>query len=58
MFRTTLEGEYEAAQRLGLSPRETVHLAKASFEFAFLPRADKEALLAQFQQGLREHGLV
>jgi len=58
MFRTTLNEEYAAAQRLGLSPRETVHLAKASFEFAFLSRADKEALLAQFQQGLGEHGLV
>jgi len=58
MFRTTLNGEYAAAQRLGLSPRETMHLAKASFEFAFLARSDKEALLAQFQQGRREHGLV
>ena len=58
MFRTTLNDEYAVAQRLGLSLRETVHLAKASFEFAFLSRADKEALLAQFQQGLREHGLV
>ena len=48
MFRTTLNREYAAAQSLGLSPREVVHLARASFEFAFLPRADKEALLAAF----------
>lgn len=58
MFRTTLEDEYAAAQRLGLSVRETVQLARTSFEFAFLPRADKDALLARFQQGLPEKELV
>lgn len=58
MFRTTLNDEYAAATRLGLSVREAAQVARASFEFAFLPRAEKDALLGRFQQGLREHGLV
>ena len=49
MFRTTLNEEYTAVHRLGLSLREMVHLARASFEFAFLPRAEKEPLLAAFE---------
>jgi aminodeoxyfutalosine deaminase len=45
MFQTTLFGEYENAQRMGLTENELAHLAAMSLEHAFLTEAEKRALV-------------
>lgn len=49
MFHTGLLREYECALRAGLSISDLVHIARAGFEHAFLPEAEKAALLETFQ---------
>jgi aminodeoxyfutalosine deaminase len=44
MFHITLLGEYENALRMGLSEDELLRLASLSFDHAFLPEAEKQAL--------------
>lgn len=46
MFHTTLGEEYEAACTMGLTPKELECLRLMSFEYAFLPAARKQELLA------------
>ncbi len=58
MFQTTLHEEYALGAKLGLSPLEMAGLAEAAFEHAFLPAADKAALLAAFRVKRAELGLV
>src|SRR5215472_15668983 len=41
MFETTVSDEYRHAERMGLTPRELVLLAEASFLHSFLPPAEK-----------------
>jgi aminodeoxyfutalosine deaminase len=48
MFGTTLTDEYRHAAAMGLSAAELVRLARASFEAAFLPEAERNELLAAF----------
>jgi aminodeoxyfutalosine deaminase len=45
MFHTTLLGEYENAHQMGLTENELAHLARMSFEHAFLTDSEKRALL-------------
>ncbi|MFI5056853.1 MAG: adenosine deaminase [Candidatus Acidiferrales bacterium] len=45
MFHTTLLEEYENARQMGLTENELAHLARMSFEHAFLTDAEKRALL-------------
>jgi len=53
MFATDLPGEYRIARdRLGLSDEELVRIARAGFEVAFLPDADRASLLAEFDDAL------
>lgn len=48
MFGTNLLGEYAHAAAMGLAGEELVRLARASFEAAFLPEAERRELLAGF----------
>jgi aminodeoxyfutalosine deaminase len=41
MFHTTLLDEYENVRRMGLSQNELLRLAQSSFDYAFLPAAEK-----------------
>ncbi len=50
MFDTTLAGEYELAQGMGLSPAELMTLAETGFSASFLPEADHIGLLRSFQE--------
>jgi aminodeoxyfutalosine deaminase len=45
MFHTTLIEEYENARQMGLTENELAHLARMSFEHAFLSDSGKRALL-------------
>jgi aminodeoxyfutalosine deaminase len=45
MFHTTLIEEYENARQMGLTENELAHLARMSFEHAFLSDSRKRALL-------------
>jgi len=58
MFHTDLLSEYENCAELGLSLREAVGLAEASFEHAFLPVKDKGAYLTAFRAKRAELGLL
>ena len=58
MFETTLSTEYLQAHRMGLTPVELVHIAEASFQHAFLPIQEKNALLKAFHSGRAALGLV
>ncbi len=58
MFHTTLNTEYALGLRLGLSPRQMASIARKSFARAFLPPAEKQALLAVFDRKRNELGLV
>ena len=58
MFETTISGEYVHAHRMGLKPAELVRIAEASFQHAFLPAAEKAALLREFHSGTAALGLV
>lgn len=58
MFDTDLQREYLALIHMGLSPQELVQVAAAAFEGAFLPPADKAALLAAFRDRAAALGLL
>jgi adenosine deaminase len=45
MFHTTLAEEYENARQMGLTENELAHLARMSFEHAFLSNSEKRAFL-------------
>jgi adenosine deaminase len=48
MFGTTLTDEYRHAAAMGLARAELTRLARASFEAAFLPEAERREMLAAF----------
>lgn len=48
MFDTSLTDEYRHAAAMGLAGEELARLARASFEAAFLPEAERRELLAAF----------
>jgi adenosine deaminase len=58
MFETNLVQEYEAAASAGLEIRELIRVNEQAFESAFLPEADRKALLARFHAVLRAQGLL
>lgn len=58
MFQTTLNAEYALGLRLGLSPGDMADIARKSFARAFLPPAEKQALLEAFNRKRNELGLV
>jgi aminodeoxyfutalosine deaminase len=45
MFQTTLVEEYENARQMGLTENELAHLARMSFEHAFVSNSEKRAFL-------------
>ena len=49
MFGTDLVLEYLSALETGLTLGDLAHVAEMGFEAAFLPRAEKDALLAKFR---------
>jgi adenosine deaminase/aminodeoxyfutalosine deaminase len=58
MFRTTLNDEYALLPRLGFTPTEIADVARASFEYAFLPKEEKRALLDAFRAAEKSLGLL
>jgi aminodeoxyfutalosine deaminase len=58
MFETTVSKEYFHAHRMGLQSVDLVRIAEASFQYAFLPVAEKAALLDEFHSGTAALGLV
>lgn len=58
MFETDLRGEYLTLPEMGLSATEILALAEAAFHHAFLPSAEKAALLADFRQRAVALGLL
>jgi len=58
MFETTLSEEYGHAQKMGLTPREIVQLAEASFLHSFLAADEKRAMLEKFHTGVAALGLL
>jgi aminodeoxyfutalosine deaminase len=58
MFGTTLDGEYALLPRMGLQTGEILRVAAAAFEGAFLPPAEKAALLAAFRTQASALGLL
>ena len=58
MFETDLRGEYLTLPEMGLSATEILALAEAAFHHAFLPSAEKAALLAGFRQRAVALGLL
>ncbi len=57
MFHTSLDAEYHAGLRLGLTLDEMVHIAACGFESAFLPTEQKSALLRAFHSKREALGL-
>ncbi len=57
MFHTSLNAEYDAGLRLGLTLGEMVHIATAGFVAAFLPPEEKQALLHAFHSKREALGL-
>jgi adenosine deaminase len=57
MFGATLLGEYALCQRLGLGLEQTVRLAQASFEEAFLSDQEKQHYLRSFAEKRKELGV-
>ncbi len=58
MFRTGLFQEYENALQAGLSVTDLVHIARAGFEYAFLPETRKTALFQTFRAETVRLGLL
>jgi aminodeoxyfutalosine deaminase len=58
MFETDLDTEYASLAEMGLSAQEIVRVAETSFSAAFLPPADKAALLRQFRERAQSLGLL
>jgi adenosine deaminase/aminodeoxyfutalosine deaminase len=57
MFHTSLNAEYDAGLRLGLTLDEMVRIAAGGFAVAFLPSEDKQALLHAFHSKREALGL-
>jgi len=58
MFGTTLLAEYSlASNKMGLTPRQLVSLAEASFRHAFLPAAEKQSFLDNFRSSISQFNL-
>jgi aminodeoxyfutalosine deaminase len=57
MFHTSLDAEYDAGLRLGLTLDEMVRIAAAGFAAAFLPPEEKTALLRAFHSQREALGL-
>ena len=49
MFETTLAGEFNALKAMGLAQQEIIRIAEGGFVGAFLPAAEKSALLQAFR---------
>jgi aminodeoxyfutalosine deaminase len=58
MFETSLVQEYEAAASAGLAIPELIRVNELGFASAFLPEADRQALVARFHEVLRGQGLL
>lgn len=58
MFGTDLVLEYLNAMETGLTPKQTARIAEMAFEAAFLPQAEKDALVEKFRAAVRAQGLV
>jgi aminodeoxyfutalosine deaminase len=58
MFHTDLLTEYSKAASLGLSAGQLLGLAEQSFTAAFLPTAEKKALLERFRAAAKSAALV
>jgi adenosine deaminase len=58
MFQTDLLREYLALLDMGLTPRELAQVLAAGFEGAFLPPAEKAALLTGFREQAAALGLL
>lgn len=58
MFETSLNREFGQAALLGLSTDNLVAIAEAGFSHAFLPVAEKQALLSKFRARVAAPGLV
>jgi aminodeoxyfutalosine deaminase len=58
MFETDLGREYAALDEMGLQRPEIVRVAETAFTAAFLPPADKAALLQRFQERAGSLGLL
>ncbi len=58
MFETSLAQEYEAALSAGLDTTGLIRVTEQGFESAFLPLAERQALVARFHQVLRMQGLL
>lgn len=58
MFETNLNQEYEAAAVAGLELEDLIRVNQQGFEAAFLPEAERRALVARFHEVLREQGLL
>lgn len=58
MFETDLLAEFGTLAAMGLSQPDIVGIAEAAFANAFLPAAEKAALLATFRRGAAALGLL
>jgi len=58
MFETDLDTEYATLVEMGLSAQEIVRVAETAFSAAFLPSADKAALIRQFRERAQSLGLL
>lgn len=59
MFHTSLNESYRAAvEKMGLSPAQVVHLAEASFRYAFLGNDEKSKMIANFRAEAKRLGLL
>src|SRR6202051_3486522 len=58
MFETTVSDEYRHAHQMGLTSREIVQLAEASFHHSFLGPAEKRSLLDKFHSGVAARGFL
>jgi adenosine deaminase len=58
MFHAELREEYENARRMGIPVSGLLQLARAGFQYSFLPAPEKESLLRAFDHQTRRLGLV
>jgi len=58
MFGVELREEYGNAQRMGIPASGLLQLARAGFQYSFLPAREKESLLRSFDHETRRLGLV
>jgi aminodeoxyfutalosine deaminase len=58
MFETDLIQEYEAAEMAGLEMEDLIRVNEQGFASAFLPKAERRALVGRFHEVLRAQGLL